>query len=86
MATPPNGFTEATAEATGKSEHAVQRAAKRGKEIDPADLDKIAHTSLDKGDELDALAKLSDDRPSRLRDYRFSTVMFDDRCAPALMP
>lgn len=51
-------FTEATAEAAGRSERSVQRAASRGEAIGADNLSRIAHTSLDKGEELDALAKL----------------------------
>jgi ParB/RepB/Spo0J family partition protein len=52
-------FTKATADATGTPERSVQRAANRGERIGVGDLAKIAGTSLDKGVELDALAKLS---------------------------
>lgn len=50
-------FTEATAKATGKDQRAVQRDAARGEALGD-DLSAIAGTSLDKGVELDALAKL----------------------------
>jgi hypothetical protein len=49
-------FTSATAEATGKSERAVRMAAARGAKLG-SDLKAIAGTSLDKGVELDALAR-----------------------------
>jgi N6-adenosine-specific RNA methylase IME4/ParB-like chromosome segregation protein Spo0J len=61
-------FTAATAEATGKSCSTIERAAKRGKELDSATLEKVVGTALDKGDELDALAKLSDHRRVALID------------------
>ena len=48
-------FTAATAEATGKDERTVRRAAARG-EAPGDDLAAVAGTSLDKGVELDALA------------------------------
>lgn len=55
-------FTSSTAEATGKEKRTVERAAARGKALGD-DLAEIAGTSLDKGSELDALAKMNaDDR------------------------
>src|SRR5271166_4197797 len=54
-------FTKVTAEATGRSERAVQLDASRGAALGQETLAKIAHTSLDKGVEIDALAKLSVD-------------------------
>ena len=53
-----DAFTADTAKATGMSERAVQRDAQRGKAIGTESLTKITGTSLDKGVELDALAKL----------------------------
>jgi ParB family chromosome partitioning protein len=50
------GFAEATAKATGQSQRKVERDAKRGKDI--PDVASLAGTSLDKGEELDALTKL----------------------------
>lgn len=50
-------FTAATSEATGKDERAIRRAAARGEALGD-DLAQIADTSLDKGVELDALAKM----------------------------
>lgn len=49
-------FSSSTAEATGRDKRTVERAAARGKAL-AKDLD-IAGTSLDKGAELDALAKI----------------------------
>lgn len=49
-------FTADAAEKTGASERAIQRDASRGTKI--KDLDKVVGTSLDKGEELDALKKL----------------------------
>lgn len=52
-------FTKATADATGKSERAIQRAVQRGEALgDDAAL--VIGTSLDKGVELDALAKMGE--------------------------
>lgn len=53
-------FTAATAQATGRHERTVRRAAARGEALGN-DLVDIAGTSLDKGPELDALAKLPPD-------------------------
>lgn len=50
-------FTDATADATGRSKRAVQIDAARGEALGD-ELEAIAGTSLDKGVELDALAKL----------------------------
>lgn len=52
-------FDEAAAEATGQSERAVRRDVTRGEALGEATLNKVARTSLDKGEELDALAKLA---------------------------
>lgn len=52
-----SAFSEATAEATGRSKRSVQIDAARGEALGE-DLEDIAGTSLDKGVELDALAKL----------------------------
>ena len=51
-------FTSATADATGRDESAIRRAAARGRALGD-ELDGIAGTSLDKGAELDALAKMN---------------------------
>jgi hypothetical protein len=51
-------FTKDTAKKSGKSERAIQLAARHGKAIGADNLAKITGTSLDKGVELDALAKL----------------------------
>jgi len=55
---PAERFTEATSKATGHSERAVQRDARRGAAIGAEGLKRLKGTSLDKGEELDALAKL----------------------------
>jgi ParB/RepB/Spo0J family partition protein len=51
-------FTKVTAEATGRPERSVQRAARRGRRIGHKNLDRIAKSSLDRPGELDALAAL----------------------------
>lgn len=51
-------FVEATADATGKHASTISRAAARGEAIG-VDLHTIVGTSLDKGVELDALAKMT---------------------------
>ena len=53
-------FTEATAAATGKAERNIQRAAARADALGD-DLKAVQGTSLDKGVELDALAKMGVD-------------------------
>jgi ParB/RepB/Spo0J family partition protein len=61
---PNERYTKSTAQKTGQSERTVQRAVARGEKIiNVADL---ARTSLDKGDELDALAKLSEEEQRKL--------------------
>lgn len=51
-------FDEAASDATGQSERSVRRDVTRGESLGEDALAKVARTSLDKGDELDALAKL----------------------------
>jgi N6-adenosine-specific RNA methylase IME4 len=58
-------FTRSTARAAGLGERSVQRDAKRG-ELGAAALAKVARTSLDKGEELDALVKLPEERRAAL--------------------
>ncbi|MBM3553464.1 MAG: hypothetical protein FJX45_17365 [Alphaproteobacteria bacterium] len=58
-------FTSATALATGKAKRSIERAAARGAALGD-DLSAIAGTSLDKGVELDALAKAPDDERKAL--------------------
>ena len=60
FATPADRFTAATANATGKSERAVRMASARGEALGD-DLGAVTGTSLDKGVELDALAKMPKD-------------------------
>jgi len=56
---PAERFTKATAEATGQSERTVQRSVSRVESIGADTLQRVIGTTLDKGDEIDALAKLS---------------------------
>jgi ParB family chromosome partitioning protein len=51
-------FAVATAAASGMNRRTIEKAAARGEAITPEKLQKIAGTSLDKGGELDALAKM----------------------------
>jgi hypothetical protein len=52
-------FSKATADVTGDSERKVQLEAHRGESIGEELLNKVARTSLDTGEELDALIRLS---------------------------
>jgi N6-adenosine-specific RNA methylase IME4 len=61
VATAPT-FDKAAAEATGQSERAVRRDVARGEALGSELLTKVARTALDKGEELDALVKLSPPR------------------------
>ena len=63
-----DAFTTQTSTATGASERSVQRDAQRGEKIGREALGRVAGTSLDKGEELDALAKLSEDKRKALID------------------
>jgi ParB family transcriptional regulator, chromosome partitioning protein len=58
-------FTKATAAETGQSERTVQRDAKRGEQ---ERIDDIVGTSLDRGDELDALTQLDPAKADQLID------------------
>lgn len=60
-------FTRATAEASGKSERSVQRDAQRAEELGE-DLARAKGTSLDKGEELDALTALRPEARKELID------------------
>jgi ParB-like chromosome segregation protein Spo0J len=57
-------YTKETAPQTGESERTVRRHVARGKKI--ANVADVVGTSLDKGNELDALAKMSPERQSEL--------------------
>lgn len=59
------GFARDTAENTGQSYSKVRQSLARGAAIGP-DIKLVAGTSLDKGVELDALARLSESERSRL--------------------
>ena len=56
---PAERFTKATAEATGQSERTVQRSVSRVESIGAETLHRVIGTALDKGEEIDALGKLS---------------------------
>jgi ParB-like chromosome segregation protein Spo0J len=61
-------FTKATAEATGRSERHIQRAARHGEKIGAEELERLANTSLDKAVELEALAVRTADERKALID------------------
>jgi ParB/Sulfiredoxin domain len=77
-------FTKATAAASGKTRRSVERAATRGAAISPESLKKIVGTSLDKGAELDALAKMSADRRADLIDRAAKGEIVTARTPPAI--
>ena len=55
-----SSFTADTAAKTGRTQRSVQMEAKRGSEIGTDALSKVVGTSLDKGEELDALGVAAD--------------------------
>jgi ParB-like chromosome segregation protein Spo0J len=59
-------FSKATAGDTGIAERTIQRDAARGEKLGEDVLKRVVGTSLDKGDELDALVKLSNERRESL--------------------
>jgi ParB-like chromosome segregation protein Spo0J len=59
-------FTRVTADTTGIGERTIQRDAARGEKLGEEVLKKVVGTSLDKGEELDALAKLSEPKRNEL--------------------
>jgi N6-adenosine-specific RNA methylase IME4 len=59
-----SAFAESQAKASGRSRRSVEVAARRGQL--GADLDRVRGTSLDKGEELDALVALPEDRREAL--------------------
>ena len=64
----PDRFTKGTAKSTGQSERSISRDAARGEALGEATLAKVSGTSLDKVEELDALAKLSPEAREKLID------------------
>lgn len=52
-------FAESTADATGKSKRTIERDAQRGEAVGAYTLQRVVGTVLDKGEEIDALGKLS---------------------------
>jgi hypothetical protein len=71
-------FCSATAEATGKDRRSVERAAARGEALGD-DLGAVTGTSLDKGVELDALAKLPKDCDLTTNPNHLSMMLFPAR-------
>jgi N6-adenosine-specific RNA methylase IME4 len=61
-------YTKDAAEATGKSERTLRRSGTRSKHIPEDVLANVIGTSLDKGEELDALGKLEPDLQTALAD------------------
>lgn len=55
-------FAESTAEASGKSKRTIERDAQRGETVGAETLHRVVGTALDKGEEIDALAKLSPEK------------------------
>ena len=60
-----DAFTDATAKVTGDSVRKIRRDVHRGEALGEAALAKVVRTSLDKGEELDALAKLKKEAPEK---------------------
>jgi ParB/RepB/Spo0J family partition protein len=65
---PVERYTQKAATATNTSERSVQREVQRGEKLGADVLAKVARTSLDKSDELDAVAKLGEIAPDRQAD------------------
>ncbi len=65
-------FVGATSDATGKAERTVRLAQTRGEALGDDDLDAIAGTSLDKGVELDGLARGLAGQQSKFKGARIS--------------
>jgi hypothetical protein len=61
-------YDEAASEATGHSERTIRRDVTRGEALGEDALAKVARTSLDNGEELDALAKLAPEQREKLID------------------
>jgi ParB/RepB/Spo0J family partition protein len=68
QAIPAPRYDEAAAVATGQSDRSVRRDVHRGEALGEAALAKVARTSLDKGEELDALAKCAPEKQRELID------------------
>jgi N6-adenosine-specific RNA methylase IME4 len=62
----PERFTAATAEATGISERTIRKAVSRAAAIGDSELKQVVGTSLDKTEELNALAKVSEAKRKEL--------------------
>jgi N6-adenosine-specific RNA methylase IME4/ParB-like chromosome segregation protein Spo0J len=65
---PAKRYDEAAAAATGESARKVRLDVHRGEVLGEAALAKVMRTSLDKGEELDALAKLKKEAPEKCED------------------
>jgi ParB family transcriptional regulator, chromosome partitioning protein len=77
-------FAVATAAASGMNSRTIERAAARGEAITTEKLAKIAGTSLDKGVELDALAKIPAEKRDELIDAATRGERVSARASPAL--
>lgn len=77
-------FAVATAAASGMNSRTIERAAARGEAITPEKLEKIAGTSLDKGVELDALAKMPVEKRDELIDAAARGERVSARASAAL--
>lgn len=65
---PAERFTKATSGVTGQGERTVQRSVSRVEVIGEQDMQRLVNTSLNQGDELDALAALSPERRGQIID------------------
>ena len=79
------GFAAATAEVTGESKAQINRNVARAEAIGP-DILKLSGTSLDKGVELDALAKLPEPERKDLIERATSGEVVTARVAPTPAP
>lgn len=79
------GFAAATAEVTGESKRAINLNLARAEAIGP-DILKLSGTSLDKGVELDALAKLPEPERKDLIERATSGEVVTARVAPTPAP
>ncbi len=80
-----SAFTTETAKNSGKSQRSIQIAAQRGRELGP-DIQRIVGTSLDKGVEMDALAKLPEKERENLISRAESGEKVSARPAPENKP
>lgn len=66
IAPPAERFTKATSSDVGLAERTIQRAVSRVESLGSETVAKIVGSSLDRGDEMDALAKLPEDQRTKL--------------------